>query len=220
MILVNESNVVVINAPMIEALNDLTYKVNNSYNVCEPNATIYKVELPYDMKVNQCTYIDGVFTSTIIPPAPVEDEPVVEEPVGTPVDERKRALKLKEISNACTETIFAGIDIGDRHLSLTTNDQINIANCYNSIVMGAPFTLYHMDDELCEIIDAEHMKEIYMAAVSFKTYHITYCNHINIWINRVTTQEELDKIYYGCQLPEDLATHLNGIMEQASQLTL
>lgn len=123
--------------------------------------------------------------------------------------------KLKEISDACTNTIYAGIDIEDLgHFSLTEHDQINISNLYNSAVLGIETLPYHADGELCKMYTKEEIILIGETAKEHVTYNTTLCNHINIWIRRSTTIDEIENITYDYTLlPEDLLSSFLSIVE-------
>lgn len=121
-----------------------------------------------------------------------------------------------EISKACNATIIAGIDIGESHYSLTETDQINLSTAMTAIQQGAASYPYHADGELCRMYSAEEITAIAAAATQHKLYHTTYCNHLFAWIRRCTTQEELKEIYYGAELPEDLAANMAEVLDNAS----
>lgn len=125
--------------------------------------------------------------------------------------------KLKEISDACYENIINGIDVllsdnSLEHFSLKETDQINLATAYNEINQGALNYPYHADGQLCKLYSAKDIVAINNASISHKIYHTTYCNHLFAWIKRATTEEELETITYGAELPEDLAANMNEIL--------
>ncbi len=127
------------------------------------------------------------------------------------IDEVKKE-KLREVSIACNATITNGIDIGEEHFSLTQNDQINLSVVFEMVKQGATTALYHADYELCRPFTAEEVINLMTKATEFKTYHTTYCNHLNTWIRRCETIEEVQAISYGAELPEDLQTHLMEVL--------
>ena len=137
------------------------------------------------------------------------DKPV---PIDTELGKAKEK-KIAEISKACEQTIFNGVDIGGEHFSLTYNDQINLSSVFEMIKQGMATALYHADGELCRPFTADEVNNLMTKATEFKTYHTTYCNHLFSWINRLETVEEVNSITYGSELPEDLQEHLNGVLE-------
>ena len=126
-----------------------------------------------------------------------------------------KSAKLREIGDACTSAIYAGVEIettqGLERFSLTNEDQINIGNLALQAQEGLP-VLYHADGELCRLFAPEEMLALAAAAVMHKTYHTTLCNHLNVWIRRSETPEELDAIHYGADLPNDLAASFALLM--------
>ena len=125
--------------------------------------------------------------------------------------EQVRAAKLQEIGLACSAAIYAGIDVGGSHYSLTEHDQTEIMAQYTVVKEGAPAVPYHADGELCRMYPAEEFAALAQAATAHVFYHRTYCNHVNAWIRRAGL-EELASITYGAALPEDLAASMATII--------
>lgn len=124
--------------------------------------------------------------------------------------------KLMEISEACQSVIRAGTDVelpdgSVQHFSLKDEDQINLSFALKAVESGATHFPYHADGDICRLYSAEEIMTISTAATAFKLYHTTYCNHLNVWVKR-SADNELDSIYYGAELPGDLAANMNGIM--------
>ena len=128
--------------------------------------------------------------------------------------EQVRAAKLQEISMACSAAIYAGIEVGGSHYSLTEHDQTEIMAQYATVKEGAAAVPYHADGELCRMYPAEEVAALAQAATAHVFYHRTYCNHLNVWIRRAGL-EELAGITYGAALPEDLAASMTAIMAAA-----
>ena len=67
--------------------------------------------------------------------------------------EQIRTLKKNEISDACEQTIYNGIDVemsaGTQHFSLTEKDQINIFGLQATIESGETRIEYHSDGNPC-----------------------------------------------------------------------
>lgn len=128
--------------------------------------------------------------------------------------------KINEVNEACDNTIYSGIDVvlsdGSQHFSLTLKDQTDIDSMFNSVTLGATEYPYHSDGNQCKILSANDIILLYAASKAHVTYHTTYCNELHTWINRETDSEELSKIYYGIDLPEDLKTHMSGMLEAAN----
>ena len=128
--------------------------------------------------------------------------------------EQVRAAKLQEIGLACSAAIYAGVDVGGSHYSLTEHDQTEIMAQYTTVKEGAQAVPYHADGELCRMYPAEEFGTLAQAATAHVFYHRTYCNHMNAWIRRAGL-EELPSITYGAALPGDLAASMAAIISAA-----
>ena len=161
-------------------------------------------------------YENGKFKN---PPEPEKVTPTEFVPVPeVPEDlEGLRAYKISELTTAMNSSIYAGVDVetseGTEHFPLTNSDQTDIKALYDTVkdgsIMGVP---YHSQGNLCRMYSKDEIFAIYFAAMNFKTYHITYGNHICMWAKRATTVDELNSITYGCTLPDDLNEHFNAII--------
>lgn len=128
--------------------------------------------------------------------------------------EELRAAKLQEVGDACSAAIYAGVDVGESHYSLTEHDQMEIMAQYTSIREGAAAVPYHADGALCRMYPAAEFSALAQAATAHVFYHRTYCNHLNAWIRRAEL-EELEGIAYGAELPEDLAAGMAALLASA-----
>lgn len=128
--------------------------------------------------------------------------------------EQVREAKRQEIGEACSAAIYAGIDVGGSRYSLTEHDQTEIMAQYAAVKEGAAAVPYHADGELCRMYTAEEFAALAQAATGHVFYHRTYCNHVNAWIRRAGL-EELDRIVYGAELPEDLGESMAAILSAA-----
>ena len=125
-----------------------------------------------------------------------------------------RTAKLQEVGGECTAAIYAGIDMGGAHYSLTEHDQMEIMAQYTTVKDGAQAVPYHADGELCRMYPAEEFAALAQAATAHVFYHRTYCNHLNAWIRRADA-EELADIAYGVELPADLAESMAALLATA-----
>ena len=128
--------------------------------------------------------------------------------------EQVRAAKRQEVGAACSAAIYAGIDVGEAHYSLTEHDQTEILAQYAAVREGAAAVPYHADGALCRMYPAEEFTALARAATAHVFYCRTYCNHLNAWIRRAGLGE-LEEITYGAALPEDLAEHMAGVLAEA-----
>lgn len=125
--------------------------------------------------------------------------------------EQVRQAKLQEVGMACTAAIYAGVDVGGSHYSLTEHDQTELMAQAQTVKEGAAAVPYHADGELCRMYPAEEFAALAQAATAHVFWHRTYCNHLNAWIRRAGL-EELTGISYGAALPEDLAASMEAII--------
>lgn len=128
--------------------------------------------------------------------------------------EQVRAVKKQEIGAACTAAIYAGIDLGASHYSLTEHDQTELMAQAQTVKEGAAAVPYHADGELCRMYPAEEFTALAQAATAHVFFHRTYCNHLNAWIARAGL-DELPAITYGAELPKDLAASMAQIIAAA-----
>lgn len=138
------------------------------------------------------------------------------EPIHTIPIEELTKQKYMAVSAACQQAIYDGFDAkvetGTEHFSLKNEDQINLQTAYDAIKGGAIGYPYHSDGNLCRLFKADEITTLANAAVQHKLYHTTYCNHLMRWIDRVETVDELNQIYYGADLPEDLRKNMEQVM--------
>ena len=128
--------------------------------------------------------------------------------------EQVRAVKKQEIGAECSAAIYAGVDVGGSHYSLTEHDQTELLAQAQAVKEGAAAVPYHADGELCRMYPAEEFTALAQAATAHVFYHRTYCNHVNAWIARADLAE-LDSIKYGAELPADLAKSMAAIIAAA-----
>lgn len=121
--------------------------------------------------------------------------------------------KLKEVSIACENTIYNGIDVelstGTEHFSLTEKDQINLFGKKMQLLAGDEKMEYHEDGQPCRYFSPEDMQKIVDNAMFFVSYNTTYCNALNMWIKACTKPSELENIYWGAEIPEE---HMNEVL--------
>ena len=132
----------------------------------------------------------------ILPPEPYE-----------PTLEELQAAKKREISQACERIIYSGVDVtftdgSVEHFSLTEHDQLNLFGKQVQLASGAEQMEYHSDGQPCRYYSVVDMQTIITAAMQHVSYHTTYCNAINMWIAGCESTDEIQKIYYGADVPE------------------
>lgn len=120
--------------------------------------------------------------------------------------------KKEELSKACEATIIAGVDVGDKHYSMTIEDQANIL-AWMAVAQTGKAVPYHSDGNPCEVYSAEDFLAVANAAVAYKTHHTTYCNLLMRQVEEMTDAEEIKAVEYGItQLNEKYQAQYNVIM--------
>lgn len=158
---------------------------------------------------------DGSVYTPPSPPEPAEPpEPYV------PTLEEVRVGKKAEVSAACEQIIYAGINVTlsdgtTEHYSLTEHDQLNLFGKLSQISVGAAQLEYHADGQSCRYYTAIDMQAIIQAAMRHVSYHTTYCNALNMWIAGCQTTEEVQEIFYGADVPKQYRSEvLNAYLVQ------
>lgn len=118
------------------------------------------------------------------------------------------ADKRAELSQTCEQLIYAGIDVtlssgAQEHFSLTEKDQINLFGKQVQLSSGATKLEYHQDGHPCKYYSATDMQNILTQALSFVSYHTTYCNSMFQWIASLAKASEIDAVNYGDAIPEE-----------------
>lgn len=158
---------------------------------------------------------DGSVYTPPAPPEPAEPpEPYV------PTLEEVRVGKKAEVSAACEQIIYAGINVTlsdgtTEHYSLTEHDQLNLFGKLSQISVGAAQLEYHADGQSCRYYTAIDMQAIIQAAMRHVSYHTTYCNALNMWIAGCQSTEEVQEIFYGADVPKQYRSEvLNAYLVQ------
>lgn len=204
LLLNGSTNVIMINPLEI----DPYYFVNNVYY---PKQDYTLVE-GSDIKVGD-QYVDGKFITTDDSIEVNEPTPIIDDSI-----EVLRELKRNELSLKCNTLIIEGLNIEGNQYSLKDEDQINLSVILSQIKDGATIVSYHPNGKFCTEYTSEKFLSIYQALFQFKVYNTTYCNLIiakqdDSYLNRCKTASEINSIYYGIPLLEDLELRLETIMQ-------
>lgn len=71
------------------------------------------------------------------------------------------------------------------------------------LLAGAEKLEYHEDGEPCKYFTAEDMQKIIEKAMFWVSYNTTYCNALNMMIKAATSAEEVEKMSWGMEIPEE-----------------
>jgi len=119
-----------------------------------------------------------------------------------------KASKYQEVSTACERIIYRGVSVtlqggSTEHFSLTEHDQFNLFGKQAQLAGGTQVLEYHADGQPCRYYSAADMQAIIQAAMFHVSYHTTYCNALNMWLADCQTVEEVQRIFYGADVPEE-----------------
>lgn len=150
--------------------------------------------------------------------------PTVAEPeYQVPTLEEAKQSKLAELSTACQNAIYTGIDVtdtkGTEHFSLTMADQTNLSTLAEAVTQGAASVPYHADGQLCRMFSADEIKTIFKAAKAHVTQNVTLCNHLNVWVRRCAVVADIQTITYTSTLPDDLLANYKSVLSAAGGTT-
>ena len=125
-------------------------------------------------------------------PSPSEDT----DPIGEATVDFVRSTKLRELTRTCQKRIEAGFNWGDKHYSLTKEDQINLLNAQLMINGGETSVLYHADGEDYRYFNAEEILALVERATNWRLDHTIYLKSLKQRVNAATTIEEIAAITY------------------------
>lgn len=139
---------------------------------------------------------------------PVDPDPVEPPEPYEPTLAELQMSKKQEISEACERAIYSGISVtlldgSTERFALTEHDQLNLFGKQVQLASGAVQLEYHSDGQPCRYYSAADMQTIITTAMTYVSYHTTYCNALNMWISGATDKDELIQIVYGVSVPEE-----------------
>lgn len=148
-------------------------------------------------------------------PAP-EPEPVPEPEPYVPTLDEVKVYKKQEIMSVYQTVKASGFDVklstGVEHFPLTEED--------STFLFGKQLELAGSKDELvsyqdasnhCKMYSRADMKLIINAAMLFANYQTTYRNTLCEWVEECSTEDEVNQIVYGVEIPEE---HQNEVLKK------
>lgn len=118
---------------------------------------------------------------------------------------------IAAMSEACASTITCGVDVAlsdgqTHHFSLTLEDQMNLMSLQALVNAGTEAVPYHADGEDCQYYTAADFNLIAQAATMWKMYQESYFNSLRGYILSLETQDQLEAVWYGMEIPEAFRT--------------
>ena len=122
-------------------------------------------------------------------------------------------VKINMMSSICQNVIESGIDVLDKHYSLSAYDQINLMKL-ESLARMNPEGLfpYHADGELCTLYSAEAIIVLAERATAWKLYWSTYFNHLKAEIMEMTNVDDIISVKFGQTLNDTSIQSINLIL--------
>ena len=130
-----------------------------------------------------------------------------------------KANKIFECNNICNQMIVKGIEINSENFTYELTDQNNILNNVNLVLQTKLDVPYHADGKPCRLFTPAEIVSIYIAQEHNLTHHITYNNQLKLYIDTLTTVEEVEAVQYSQDLTGDYLATYQLIMAQADALT-
>ena len=150
-----------------------------------------------------------------------EPEPIPEPEPYVPTVEEVQNSKISELSNICSQTIYAGTDVEyndtKKHYTYTVDDQINLSQLFSTLLAGATAASYHADGEACRMYNSAELTNLYVTLAAFKTSHLTYFNQMKQYIKTLEDKEVITAIKYGDELTGEYLENYNTIMTEAKE---
>lgn len=130
-----------------------------------------------------------------------------------------KVAKQAEISSTCEALIVKGVEINGESFAYELDDQNNILNNTNLALKTGLDVPYHADGKPCRLFTPNEIVSIYIAQEHNLTHNVTYNNQLKLYIDTLTTVEEVNAVQYGQELTGDYLSTYQLIMAQADALT-
>ena len=130
-----------------------------------------------------------------------------------------KQYKLKQVSEACSETIYSGatIELDDgtqQHFEYNIHDQLNLDELFIISMIAPEVTLlpYHQSHDVCHFYTKAQIITIVVTLMLKKTREVTYCNQLTQYVRSIKDKDTLLEVEYGMELPEEYEAIVEQIM--------
>lgn len=130
-----------------------------------------------------------------------------------------KIAKQAEIASTCEALIVKGVEINGESFAYELDDQNNILNNTNLALQTGLDVPYHADGKPCRLFTPTEIVSIYIAQEHNLTHNVTYNNQLKLYVDTLTTVEEVEAVQYGQELTGDYLATYQLIMAQADALT-
>lgn len=117
--------------------------------------------------------------------------------------EYAKEIKNAQFTKACEKAIEDGVEVNDKHYSLTTSDQLNLLAAENDILNGVEQVMYHADGEDYRYFSADEIDDIISAAKSWRLYNTIYLKSLKNYVNSLNDVDIILSLTYGSEIPEE-----------------
>lgn len=113
----------------------------------------------------------------------------------------------KALNNVMQTIVFRGIDVDEKHYSLTEFDQKAIDRWVTKLETHPEisYVAYHADGSDCTMITREEMLKIGAMAEAFVFFHTTRINQLHRLVESCKRKRDVLAIQYNTELPKDFA---------------
>lgn len=133
--------------------------------------------------------------------------------------EKVKLQKIYNMNRICRLIIERGIDVNNKHYSLTLTDQLNLMKIRSTLIDNTVTSiLYHADGENCRIYSIDEIREIISSSDAWIKYHTTYFNILRDQINQLIDVDAVIAVQYGMDLDNIHQEMLNTLIPN-SQIT-
>lgn len=122
--------------------------------------------------------------------------------------ETARSIKEVQLSDACKQAIFAGVDVvfdnyNTKHFDLTLEDQLNLNTLrYQLLTTLDNKFAYHSKGNSFEYFTRKEIEAILLAMDAHILYHNSYFNSLKNYIKTLTDINTIVEIKYGDDFPD------------------
>lgn len=145
---------------------------------------------------------DGsIYVEPVKPEPPKEPEPYV------PTLEEVKAAKKQEIYAEYNVRVAEGINIelstGTQRFPLRSEDrEFLMGKQLELSASDAEVVSYQDSDNHCMLLPREDMQKIITESLTYVNIETTYRNNLCEWVDQCEAKEEVEKIFYGTDIPE------------------
>lgn len=191
-------------------------EINEHNGITQSDYSNYKYI--YKKGADNKTYILTVNADDIyVEPEIVDDN--AQDVQLVPTLEEIKASKIQSLSSICNHLITDGVDIeinGEiKHFSYKDEDQVNIKEIFDLAIQTNVPMYYHADGESCKLYTVEQIATIYISNATNKMHHITYFNQLKLYVETLTSADDVNNITYGDELTGEYLNIYNDAMAQA-----